>query len=229
MLVRKLQLIAISVISLLFVSSCACDWQATRKTGTMHAYEAFLKKCPNDQKATEARSRLEELQEQSSLQVARSIDTPQAYERFTSKYPKTSHAHEIEKNINALRSDRASDILQVVGMLIDKAGAPVTGKTVYYIPTSQDGKSLKVAFGDDGFPANPFDVTDNGGVFRIQVNINSPFLRDDSGTFTIAIAFVDTVRGSGFQKIMTGSDESAVFRINKETTEMDLGKITVGK
>jgi hypothetical protein len=71
---------------------CGCsrqqsDWQKTRETNTVDAYEQFLKKYPSGEFTAQAQARAKELYEEHDWQKARDADTADAYQAFIKQYP----------------------------------------------------------------------------------------------------------------------------------------------
>lgn len=74
----------------LMVSGCSrqqSDWQKTRETNTVDAYEQFLKKYPSGEFTAQAQARVKEMYEERDWQKARDTDTPEAYQAFLKQYP----------------------------------------------------------------------------------------------------------------------------------------------
>src|SRR5580700_5706993 len=74
----------------LVMSGCSrqqSDWQKTRETNTVEAYEQFLKKYPSGEFTAQAQARVKEMYEERDWQKARDADTPEAYQAFLKQYP----------------------------------------------------------------------------------------------------------------------------------------------
>ncbi len=74
----------------LAMSGCSrqqSDWQKTRESNTVDAYEQFLKKYPSGEFTAQAQARVKEMYEEREWQKARDADTPEAYQAFLKQYP----------------------------------------------------------------------------------------------------------------------------------------------
>lgn len=70
------------------------DWQKTRETNTVDAYEQFLKKYPSGEFTAQAQARVKELYEERDWQKARDADSADAYQAFLKQYPDGKWAEE---------------------------------------------------------------------------------------------------------------------------------------
>ena len=77
-------------LALAILSGCSrqqSDWEKTRTTNTVDAYEQFLKHYPSGEFTAQARARVKELYEEREWQKARDTDTQEAYQAFLKEYP----------------------------------------------------------------------------------------------------------------------------------------------
>ncbi len=75
---------------LLGIAGCSrqqSDWEKTRTTNTIDAYEQFLKSYPSGEFTAQAQARVKELYEERDWQKARDADTLDAYQAFLKQYP----------------------------------------------------------------------------------------------------------------------------------------------
>ena len=88
---RKIHLIHVLTIALaLSVAGCSrqqSDWQKTRETNSIEAYDAFLKKYPTGEFTAQAQAQLKQLEEDRDWAKARDTDTLDAYQAFLKQYP----------------------------------------------------------------------------------------------------------------------------------------------
>jgi cell division septation protein DedD len=85
---RLIQVLAIAlVLSLAACSRQQSDWQKTRETNSIEAYDAFLKKYPTGEFTAQAQAQLKQLEEERDWAKARDTDTLDAYQAFLKQYP----------------------------------------------------------------------------------------------------------------------------------------------
>jgi cell division septation protein DedD len=93
---KKLLLVCLSV-ALIGFAGCSrqqSDWQKTRESNSVEAYEQFLKKYPSGEFTAQAQARLKDLEEERDWQKARDADTLDAYQAFLKQYPDGKNTEE---------------------------------------------------------------------------------------------------------------------------------------
>lgn len=128
-------------------------------------------------------------------------------------------------------SDDSVSSLIVKGTLSYEDGKPAPNKEIYFFAVfyTDDGKQLSAQTSiQNGRMANPFDVTDDNGLFKIK--ITSDFLKKtESKLFSVGI-----IRGfgPGFTIIRTQEGVAVTIDIDpnkvaaaKSTKTIDIGKI----
>jgi cell division septation protein DedD len=93
---KKLLLVCLSVVLIGFAgcSRQQSDWQKTRESNSVEAYEQFLKKYPSGEFTAQAQARLKDLEEERDWQKARDADTLDAYQAFLKQYPDGKNTEE---------------------------------------------------------------------------------------------------------------------------------------
>ncbi len=89
-MISKNIVLSLCCVAALAMSGCSrqqSDWQKTRETNTVDAYEQFLKKYPSGEFTAQAGARVKEMYEERDWQKARDADTPEAYQAFLKQYP----------------------------------------------------------------------------------------------------------------------------------------------
>ena len=79
-------LIALTMMSSLFLNSCATtkdDWQIATQIHTVEAYSNFLQKYPNSEFSSDAMKKIEDLKWRKALQT----NTSASYKQFLREYP----------------------------------------------------------------------------------------------------------------------------------------------
>jgi cell division septation protein DedD len=88
---------AITLVLVLAVAGCShegADWKAASGADTSEAYQQFLQQHPNSANAAQARTRIQQLQEDRDWQAAGAADTRDAYEQFLAQHPDSKWAQE---------------------------------------------------------------------------------------------------------------------------------------
>src|SRR5579884_1188394 len=89
------------------ILACGCsgeqqDWHAAEAADSIESYARFMQRHPESELATQARSRIEQLEEDRDWASSGSIDTPQAYRQFLAQYPSGKWAQEARIRIETL-------------------------------------------------------------------------------------------------------------------------------
>ena len=81
-------------LSLAGCSHEGADWKSATAADTSEAYQQFLTQHPNSANAVQARTRIDQLQEQRDWQAATSADTRDGYQQFLTQHPDSASAQE---------------------------------------------------------------------------------------------------------------------------------------
>jgi hypothetical protein len=112
---------------MLALSGCShegSDWKAASAADTSEAYQQFLQQHPNSANAAQARTRLQQLQEDRDWQAASSADTRDAYEQFALAHPDGKWTQEARIRIENFAQTAASGGVKATGTT---GGAGSTG------------------------------------------------------------------------------------------------------
>jgi len=148
------------VIALSGCSRQQSDWQKTRETNTVDAYEQFLKKYPSGEFTAQAQARAKELYEERDWQKARDVDTADAYQAFLKQYPDGKWAEEARiriENFSLAQAPSGSPAPPVVagGGAAAAAGAGVAAPTGTASPESGTTGEAAQSSGQSGNAASP--------------------------------------------------------------------------
>ena len=87
---------ALALISqLVLVAGChsaQSDWEKASSLNTIAAYQDFLNKHPNDERATEAKAMIRQQEDNDAWDIARHEGSVVAYQGYLEKYPQGAHA-----------------------------------------------------------------------------------------------------------------------------------------
>jgi hypothetical protein len=100
------RLCLISVLGLAACSSAQSDWQQSKVSDTVSAYQEFLQKHPNTPQSVEARNRVRALQDEEAWIRAQQVNTVQAYQGYIQEQPSGMHVAQAKDNIAS--SERAT-------------------------------------------------------------------------------------------------------------------------
>jgi hypothetical protein len=122
----------------------AGDWKSASTTDSAEAYQQFLTKHPNSANAAQARTRIQQIQEDHDWQTATSADSREAYEQFTAQHPDSKWVQEARIRIeNFAQSGAAAGGAGAAIAASAATGAPVA--SVSPGATKMPGKQPHVA------------------------------------------------------------------------------------
>jgi hypothetical protein len=87
----------IALAGALMLAGCShekADWKSASTADTAQAYQQFLSQHPNSASAGQARTRIQQIQEDHDWQSATSGDTREAYEQFVAQHPDSKWVQE---------------------------------------------------------------------------------------------------------------------------------------
>jgi cell division septation protein DedD len=107
------------------------DWRSAESTDTIEAYTQFIQRHPESELTTEARTRVEQLEEEHDWAHAGSADTAEAYQRFLVQHPIGRWAQEARIRIDnfslgAKRERSSGNESRAAGMRSQSKGAGST-------------------------------------------------------------------------------------------------------
>ena len=114
----------------LLLAACsheAADWKAATTADTSEAYQQFLTQHPNSPNAAQARTRVQQLQEDHDWQAATSADTREAYEQFVAQHPDSRWTQEARIRIENFAQSGAPAAGAAVAAAAAGAGAAAGG------------------------------------------------------------------------------------------------------
>lgn len=127
----------------LMLTGCShesADWKSASSTDTAEAYQQFLTQHPKSPNAAQARTRIQQLQEDRDWQTATSTDSREGYEQFVAQHPDSKWVQEARIRIENFAQSGASPAGAAVAASA-AAGAPVA--SVAPGATSMPSKSSK--------------------------------------------------------------------------------------
>jgi len=123
----------------LMLSGCsheAADWKSASTADTAEAYQQFLTQHPNSASAAQARTRLQQIQEDRDWQSATSADTREAYQQFTAQHPDSKWVQEARIRIeNFAQSGAAAGGAGAAVAASASTGAPVASVRQPHVAT----------------------------------------------------------------------------------------------
>jgi hypothetical protein len=112
--VRGICLLAV-VVGLMACSSPEADWKKADSQGTVAAYEDFLVKHPNDSHATQARTRIQSLEDDHAWTPAQNANTIESLKQYVQTQPNGTHVADAQERITGLERAAAWKVAQADG------------------------------------------------------------------------------------------------------------------
>ena len=123
----------------LMLAGCShetADWKSATTADTAEAYQQFLTQHPNAANAPQARTRLQQIQEDHDWQGATSADTREAYEQFTAQHPDSKWVQEARIRIENFAQSGAAAGGAGAGVAASAVtGAPVASASRPHVAT----------------------------------------------------------------------------------------------
>lgn len=164
------------------------DWESARNADTAQAYAEFLKRYPQGDFVSQARSRLEELKQDEDWKSALAEDSAQGYQHFIEFHPVGAHADEARIRIENLSLAAAP------------AGLPAATAVNEPPPAARpEPQSASVA-------SSP-------GQFRVQLGAFSSATRARSEWQQAAKAYRAELAGLGYTIDRTKAGSSTLYRL----------------
>jgi len=91
-------------LALVACSSVESDWQTASATGTVAAYQDFLKQHPNGAHADEARDKIKSLRDEQAWTLAQNTNTGDSYRQYLHDEPNGAHTQEARDKMTGLES-----------------------------------------------------------------------------------------------------------------------------
>ena len=135
----------IALAGALMLAGCShekADWKSASTADTADAYQQFLTQHPNSTNAGQARTRIQQIQEDHDWQTATSGDTREAYEQFVAQHPDSKWVQEARIRIENFAQSGGSAAGAAVAASA-ATGAPVA--SVSPGATKMPGKTPHVA------------------------------------------------------------------------------------
>ena len=119
------------------------------------------------------------------------------------------------------QQERRPGVLEVTGVLLGPDGAPMVGKTIWFLPWNE-GRSGTVLQYRDLKPVNPAAESDQDGRFLIVV---PPSFAQPGSKFTVGI---DVIQFDGGD-VARRAGAPLIFTVNEPTGRMDLGTVVINR
>jgi hypothetical protein len=134
----------IALAGALMLAGCShekADWKSASTADTAAAYQQFLTQHPNSASAAQARTRIQQIQEDHDWQTATSSDSREGYEQFVAQHPESKWVQEARIRIENFAQSGAATAATAV------TGAPMitTSPGATRMPGKQPAKQPHVA------------------------------------------------------------------------------------
>lgn len=96
-------------------NSTESDWQKASTANTVASYQQFLQQHPNGPHATEARTRLQQLQDEQAWTTAQNANTAEGYQQYLQTEPNGVHAQDARDRLTGLDRAQAWKAAQAEG------------------------------------------------------------------------------------------------------------------
>lgn len=152
----------IALAGALMLAACShesADWKSASTSDTAEGYQQFLTQHPKSANAAQARTRIQQLQEDHDWQAATSADSREAYEQFVAQHPDSKWVQEARIRIENFAQSGASPAGAAVAASA-AAGAAVA--SVAPGATSMPSKGSKAAKDAKASKAAPHVATTTG-------------------------------------------------------------------
>jgi hypothetical protein len=119
----------------LMLAGCShenADWKSATTADTAESYQQFLTQHPSSANAAQARTRIQQIQEDHDWQSATSADSREAYEQFAAQHPDSKWAQEARVRIENFAQSGAGAATTAAGTATAATavtGAPVATKS----------------------------------------------------------------------------------------------------
>src|ERR1051325_222428 len=99
-------LAALASLALIGCGTTGRDWKEANRSGTIDAYEQFLRVHADAQEATQAKQRLDKLRAEAEWKEALAADSVTAYKNFVAKHPVSQHASQAKEKMEQAQAER---------------------------------------------------------------------------------------------------------------------------
>jgi hypothetical protein len=146
----------IALAGALMLAGCShetADWKSASTADTADGYQQFLTQHPNSVNAAQARTRIQQIQEDHDWQTATSADSREGYDQFVAKHPDSKWVQEARIRIENFAQSGAG---------AGSAGAAIAATAVTGAPATMSPGATKM-------PGKPSHVATMAGAHYVQL------------------------------------------------------------